>query len=124
MTEIENYLKALLKQILDSYQIIASLNDEAGDLEIIQKEVIKINGFFRVLNNKLKIIDNNSDDFTFLSSAVINYLKNYDFDREIETMSKLYSEDPNRLKNIRHTILQSLEDQMLMKKVESIMDKL
>ncbi len=124
MTEIENYLKELLKQILDSYQIFGSLKDKPGDLEIIKKEVIKINGFFLVLNNKLKLLDNNSDDFTSLSSTVKNYLENYDFDREIETMSKLYSEDPNRLKNIRYTILQALEDKRLMEKVESIMEKL
>ncbi len=124
MTEIENYLKVLLKQILDSYQIFSSLKDKPGDLEIIKKEAIKINGFFLVLNNKLKLLDNNSDDFTSLSSAVKNYLENYDFDREIETMSKLYSEDPNRLKNIRYTILHALEDKKLMEKVESIMEKL
>jgi len=124
LTEIKNYLKGLLKQILDSYQIFDSLKDKPGDLEIIKKEVIKIKGFFLVLNNKLKLLDNNSDDFTSLSSAVKNYLENYDFDREIETMSKLYSEDPNRLKNIRYTILQALQDKKLMEKVESIMEKL
>lgn len=124
MTEIENYLKGLLKQILDSYQIFDSLKDKPDDLEIIKKEVIKIKGFFLVLNNKLKLLDNNSDDFTSLSSAVKNYLENYDFDREIETMSKLYSEDPNRLKNIRYIILQALQDKKLMEKVESIMEKL
>jgi hypothetical protein len=57
-------------------------------------------------------------------SAGKYYLENYDFTREIETMSKLYSNDSNRLKNIRYTILYSLQDKKLMEKIDTLSRKL
>lgn len=122
MTVFEIYLKGILKQILDSYQLLDGLKDKPGDLEIIKKELSKINGLLKVVINKLESIDNNSDDFVALSSSVKSYLENYDFNREIETISKLYSDDPNRLKNIRYIILGALQHKKLMEKIESIIE--
>ena len=82
----------------------------------------KINGLFQVTVNKLKKIDNRSDKYVELSSAAEHYLENYLFDREIETMSKLYSNDSHRLRNIRHSILNALHDKKLLEKVDSIME--
>jgi len=59
-----------------------------------------------------------------LSTAAKFYLENYSFEREIETMSKLYSNDSHRLRNIRYSILKSLTDKNLIEKVDSIMEKL
>ncbi len=74
--------------------------------------------------NKLNSIDNSSDKYVGLSSAARFYLENYSFEREIETMSKLYSNDSHRLRNIRYSILKSLTDKKLIQKVDSIMEKL
>lgn len=120
MIEFDNYLKGLLSQIKDSVKIIEELKDKQGDLEIIKKELAKINGVFQVAVNKLKVIDNISDKYVEFSSAAENYLENYLFDREIETMSKLYSNDSHRLRNIRHSILNALSDKKLLEKVDSI----
>jgi hypothetical protein len=122
LTEFDNYLKGLLSQIKDSVKIIEELKDQPGDLEIIKKELAKINGVFQVAVNKLKVIDNISDKYVEFSSAAENYLENYLFDREIETMSKLYSNDSHRLRNIRHSILNALSDKKLLEKVDSIME--
>ena len=122
MTEFDNYLNGLLSQIKDSVKIIEELKDKPGDLEIIKKELAKINGVFQVSVNKLKVIDNKSDKYVEFSSAAENYLENYLFDREIETMSKLYSNDSHRLRNIRHSILNALSDKKLLEKVDSIME--
>ena len=81
MSGFENYLKGLLKQILDSYQILNELKDRSGDLEIIKKEVSKINGLITVLVNKLESSKNNSDDFVVLASSGKYYLENYYFYR-------------------------------------------
>lgn len=124
MTSFDDYLQGILEQILESNQILNDLQDKLGDLEIIKKEISKINGLITVVINKLKASDNSSDDFVSLLSAGKNYLENYDFTREIETMSKLYSNDSNRLKNIRYTILDSLRDKKLMEKIETISRKL
>ncbi len=122
MVNFENYLRGLLSQIKDSVKIIEDLLDQPGDLEIIKKELAKINGLFQVTVNKLKKIDNRSDKYVELSSAAEHYLENYLFDREIETMSKLYSNDSHRLRNIRHSILNALHDKKLLEKVDSIME--
>jgi len=124
MTSFDDYLRGILEQILESNQILNDLQDKLGDLEIIKKEISKINGLITVVINKLKASDNISDDFVSLLSAGKYYLENYDFIREIETMSKLYSNDSNRLKNIRYTILNSLRDKKLMEKIETISRKL
>lgn len=124
MTSFDDYLRGILEQILESNQILKNLQDKQGDLEIIKKEISKINGLITVVINKLKASDNSSDDFVSLLSAGKYYLENYDFTREIETMSKLYSNDSNRLKNIRYTILDSLQDKKLMEKIETLSRKL
>ena len=124
MTSFDDYLRGILEQILESHQILNNLQDKLGDLEIIKKEISKINGLIIVVINKLKASDNSSDDFVSLLSAGKHYLENYDFIREIETMSKLYSNDSNRLKNIRYTILDSLQDKKLMEKIETLSKKL
>ncbi len=124
MTSFDDYLRGILEQILESNQILKNLQDKLGDLEIIKKEISKINGLITVVINKLKASDNSSDDFVSLLSAGKYYLENYDFTREIETMSKLYSNDSNRLKNIRYTILDSLQDKKLMEKIDTLSRKL
>ena len=124
MTSFDDYLRGILEQILESNQILNDLQDKLGDLDIIKKEISKINGLITVVINKLKASDNSSDDFVSLLSAGKYYLENYDFTREIETMSKLYSNDSNRLKNIRYTILDSLQDKKLMEKIETLSKKL
>ncbi len=124
LSDFENYLSGLLSQIKDSIKIIEELKDNSGDLEIIKKELAKINGLFQVIVNKLNSIDNRSDKYVQLSSAARFYLENYSFEREIETMSKLYSNDSHRLRNIRYSILKSLTDKKLIQKVDSIMEKL
>ena len=124
MTSFDDYLRGILEQILESNQILKNLQDKLGDLDIIKKEISKINGLITVVINKLEASDNSSDDFVSLLSAGKYYLENYDFTREIETMSKLYSNDSNRLKNIRYTILDSLQDKKLMEKIDTFSSKL
>ncbi|MEK6964961.1 MAG: hypothetical protein AABX58_01935, partial [Thermoproteota archaeon] len=108
----------------ESYQLLTNLEDKTGDLEIIKKELSKIKGLLQVIINKLNSIDNNSNDYVELLSASDAYVKNYDFFREIETMSKLYSDDPHRLQNLRQTIIDSFNDKKLIEKIESLMEKL
>jgi len=124
MVDFDNYLKGLLNQIFESYQLLTNLEDKTGDLEIIKKELAKIKGLLQVIINKLNSIDNNSNDCVELLSASYAYVKNYDFFREIETMSKLYFEDPHRLQNLRQTIIDSFNDKKLIEKIESLMEKL
>ncbi len=118
-----NYDKNLNEVLLllqDSYKKLEHLKNIPGDLDIIKKELTKINGLLQVIVDTIEKIDNSSDRYVRLSSAAKFYLENYSFEREIETISQLYSSDPNRLKNIRNLILKSLQDKKLMEKVEFI----
>ena len=124
MTVSRDYLKEVLKQILDAHAILEKLSDKPGDLEIINREWLKIFGLFRVIANKLETSSNNSDVFQDLLKRSRYYVENNDFQREIDTMSQLYSSDMDRLKNIRLKILESLNERKLMEKVESIMNEL
>ena len=122
MKDFENYLNGILSQVIASYNLLENLDDKPGDLEIISREIAKITGLLHVIVNKLDSNDDNSDKYVKLSVAAKFYLENYSFDREIETISKLYSEDSNRLRNIRSTILDSLQDKKLIEKIESLME--
>jgi len=122
LVDFENYLKGLLSQVIDSYKLLEQLKDKPGDLEIISRELAKIIGLLRVIVNKLESNEDNSDKYVKLSAVAKFYLENYSFDREIETMSKLYSGDSNRLRNIRRSILDSLQDKKLIEKVQSFIE--
>ena len=113
MIEFYNYLNEVLTKIKDSYQIIEHLKDNPGDLDIIKKELAKITGMLKVTRKKLEIIDDSSDKYVRLLTAVNFFLENYSFEREIETMSKLYSEDSHRLKNIRYSIIEALNEKKI-----------
>ena len=47
LMDIDEYLKGILWQILDSYKILAELDDTTNGLDIIKKETSKINGLLQ-----------------------------------------------------------------------------
>jgi hypothetical protein len=124
MVTYYEYLKSVLKKIITSHDILAHLEDKPGDLVIIKKEILKINGFFQVLVKKIDTEKLLSTDLSDLKSKFEYYLENYSFEKEIETMAPLYSDDSNRLKNIRLKILESLADKKLMNDIEYAIEKL
>jgi len=124
MESLHDYLKMVYKQILESYNVLNELQDKPGDLIIIKNELAKINGLLQVIVTKIEESGNKSDDFIIILKVSRHYLQDYDFTREIETMSSLYSEDPHRLKNLKHTILNSLNDRKLIEKIENVMNNL
>jgi hypothetical protein len=124
MVTYYEYLKSVLEKIIVAHNTLEKLEDKPGDLAIIRNEISKINGFFQVLINKIDTEKFKSADFSDLKSKFEYYLNNYSFEKEIETMSTLYSEDSNRLKNMRLKILESLEDKKLMDNIEYTVEKL
>ena len=124
MVTYHAYLKNVLEKIIVAHNTLAKLEDKPGDLVIIKKEILKINGFFQVLINKIDTEKFQSTDFSDLKSKFVHYLENYSFEKEIETMAPLYSEDSNRLKNMRLKILESLTDKKLMDNIEYMAEKL
>ncbi len=115
-----DYIKNLLTQTLDAHTILNKLKDEPEDLEIIKKQVGKIEGTLKVLCNKIKESNNSSDDYVKLSKSAKFYLENYDFYNVIETY-KLYDEDPQRIKNVRTLVIKALEEKKLIEKIQDML---
>jgi len=118
------YLKKILSQTLDSYNGLKEIQDKPGDLDHIKKEMLKINGFLKVATNNLDEYKITLSDFTKLKSKFEHYLENYFFEKEIETMAPLYSDDVNRVKNMRLKIIEALEDKKMMESMEDLIEKL
>jgi hypothetical protein len=118
------YLKNILKQILSSYNKLKEIEDKDEDLNNIKKEMLKINGFLKVVSKKIDNDKISSSDFSMVKSKFLHYLDNYYFEKEIETMAPLYSDDLNRVKNMRLKILEALEDRNMMEDVEGLIEKI
>ncbi len=124
MVTYNEYLKNILKKILSSYNKLKEIEDKDEDLNNIKKEMLKINGFLKVVSKKIDSDKISSSDFSMVKSKFLHYLDNYYFEKEIETMAPLYSDDLNRVKNMRLKILEALEDRNMMEDVEELIEKI
>ena len=122
--DIDEYLKGVLGQILNSYKILVELNSDPNDLDIIKKETAKINGLLQVIHNKLDVKKYQSDHLVTLRKLSTYYIDTYDYSREIEYLAKIYDEDASRIKNLRVLIINSLNDKMMIEKFQTIIDEL
>ncbi len=123
VTYIE-YLKSILLQILESYENLKEIQDKPGDLDNIKKELLKINGFFKVISNKIEDTKIPHSDFKPLKSKFKNYLDDYYFEQEIETMGPLYQNDLDRVKSMRLKIIESFDESKIMTNIKEFVDKI
>ena len=118
------YLKKILNHILDSYHILETIEDKPGDLAKIEKQMLKINGFIKVISNKIDPDKISVSDFKIIKKKFLEYLENYSFEKEIVTMTPLYSNDVSRIKNMRLKILEALKNKNMIDNVKELLDKL
>ncbi len=81
MVTYVEHLKNILNHILDSYQILNEIEDKPGDLSKIEKEMLKINGFIKVVSNKIDVDKIPLSDFETLKIKFSQYLENYSLKR-------------------------------------------
>ena len=124
LMDIDEYLKGILCQILDTYKILAELDDTTNGLDIIKKETSKINGLLQVINNKLNEKKYQSDHLVTLRNLSKYYITTYDYSREIEYVLEIYGNDPNRIKNLKILIINSLNDRRMIEKIQNILDEI
>ena len=118
------HLKNILSHILDSYQILTDIEDKPGDLAKIEKEMLKINGFIKVVANKIDIDKIPRSDFGIVKTKFAQYLENYSFEKEIKTMASLYSNDMSRVKNMRLKILEALKNKHMIDDVKELTENI
>jgi len=118
------HLKKIISQTLESYNILRQIQDKPGDLDNIKKEMLKINGFLKVATNNIDEYKISHSDFKKLKSKFSHYLENYFFEKEIETMAPLYSNDTHRVKNMRFKIIEALEDKKMIDDVGDLIEKI
>jgi len=118
---MDSYIKSLLTQTLEVHTTLNELKDEPGDLDIIKKQVGKIEGILKVLCKKIEILNNSSDDYVRLMKSAKFYLENHDFYNVIEAY-RLYDEDPQRIKNMRTLVIKALEEKDLIVKIQEALE--
>ena len=118
------YLKKILNHIVDSYDILETIDDKPGDLAKIEKQMLKINGFIKVISNKIDSDKIPTSNFKIIQKKFLEYLENYSFEKEIVTMTPLYSNDVSRIKNMRLKILEALKNKNMIDNVKDLLDKL
>ena len=124
MVTWNEYFRGIFDKIMKSYSVLLELNDKSGDLEIIKRESLRIVGFFKVVLTKLESENYQSKDLSDLRPKLKHYLESYYFEREIETMASLYSEDMNRVKNMRMKIIESFNDNKLIDRIQHLSEDL
>ena len=107
MVTISDYIKNITKKVLDSITIIENLNDDTESLQILKVELKHIIGYLTIIIRKLEKRDKTSDLHSSLLKKTLYYLDTNDFFRELEQIEDIYSNDPNRIKNIRKLIIDS-----------------
>jgi hypothetical protein len=124
MVTYVEHLKNILNHIIDSYYILETIEDKPGDLAKIEKEMLKINGFIKVIANKFDIENIPNSDFKITKTKFLQYLENYSFEKEISTMAPLYSNDVSRIKNMRLKILEALKNKNMIENVKELLNNL
>ena len=124
MVIVDEYFHDLMKKILNSYDIIKNLGDSKEDFLILDVELSKINGLLKVLLRKSDEFSDKNSEFSKLKKKIQNYFENHYFIGEIEKIKEIYSEDPLRVKNIRNSIIKSLQDDKMIFKIYDVANDL
>ena len=120
MVVVDEYFHDLMKKILNSYDLIKNLEDSKNDFYTLDVELTKINGLLRVLLRKSEEFSDKNPEFSKLQKKIQNYFENHYFIGEIEKIKEIYSEDPLRIKHIRNSIVNSLQDDKMIFRIYEI----
>ena len=121
--DTDEYLSDIMRKVLNSYSIIENLSDQPNDLQVLEIELKKINGFLLVLIKKVNLL-NDSPHSKKLEKRINLYFQNYDFSREINLLLDTYANDIHRVKNIRDSVISSLNDNKLIEMIYEVYNEL
>ena len=110
MPTFEQYVRDILGRIIASYGTLEDMQDLPGDLDVLKREWAGISGMLRSLAGRIEGTAEADAEYGELARRCRRYAKDYDFGREMEIMSGLYADDPNRIRNMRLKMLESFRD--------------
>ena len=120
MVVVDEYFRDLMTKILSRYDMIKNLGDSKEDFFTLDVELTKINGLLRVLLRKSEEFSDKNPEFSKLSKKIQNYFDNYYFSGELEKIKEIYCEDPLRIKHIRNSIINSLQNDNMVFRIKKI----
>ena len=120
MVSVDEYFHDLMKKILKSYDVIKNLGDSKEDLFTLDMELTKINGLLKVLLRKSGEFSDKNIEFSKLKKKIQNYFENHYFTEELEKIKDIYSEDQLRVKHIRNSIVNSLQDEKMIFRIYDV----
>ena len=120
MVVVDEYFRDLMTKILSRYDVIKNLGDSKEDFFTLDVELTKINGLLRVLLRRSEEFSDKNPEFSKLSKKIQNYFDNYYFSGELEKIKEIYSEDPLRIKHIRNSIINSLQNDNMVFRIKKI----
>ena len=121
MVVVDEYFRDLMTKILSRYDMIKNLGDSKEDFFTLDVELTKINGLLRVLLRKSEEFSDKKPEFSKLQKKIQNYFENHYFIGELEKIKEIYSEDPLRIKHIRNSIINSLQDDKMIFHIREIL---
>ena len=121
--DTDEYLSDIMRKVLNSYSIIENLSDQPNDLQVLEIELKKINGFLLVLIKKVNLL-NDSSYSKKLEKRINLYFQNHDFSREINLLLDTYSNDVHRVRNIPDSVISSLNDNKLLDMIYEVYSEL
>ena len=99
----------MLGMALDAHDALRDAGRE--DLDHVRRELARMNGLLGAVLRRGGAVQ--SAEFRDLLPRIRGYLDGYDFAREIDAMSGLYSGDAGRVRGIRLKILEALGERGL-----------
>ncbi|RNJ77080.1 MAG: hypothetical protein EB829_07115 [Nitrosopumilus sp. H8] len=121
MVSRNEHVRGILIQMLESHDILRDPGYHE-DLDLVKKELVRINGFLKVMLKKGGEVQ--SSDFRSIRTKFERYLENYYFEKEIDTMSTLYSGDVGRIRSMRLKILEALNEHKMIDDARRLVDEL
>ena len=91
MVTYNEYLKNILKQILSSYNKLKEVEDKDEDLNYITIEMLKINGFLKVVSNKIDIdkISLSNFDFDEIENIILDEMEKQNIKYFLKKIKKM-----------------------------------
>ncbi len=123
MITVSEYALSIIQDLIQSHKTLISLSDKPGDLDTIRREWHRSVNLAAALAGRIDASKHPTMTLENLARKCKKFSE-YDFTREIDLLYGLYSNDPNRLKNIRIKILEAFEESKLAEQMRTTLEEL